>query len=325
VVSDDGSTDDTATLAQAAIARFRVARGEVLSYPNGGKSAALNRALARTTAQIVGRIDGDCVIGSDALNYTSGWFDDPLIGSVGALMMPRRNTESWFHTMRSLECLFQFGLSRRGQEVVDAMTVIPGTHEAFRREPTVAMGGFVDGMNGEDSELLIQLGRMGFRAVLDPRIRCYEDVPTTTGGFLEQRTRWSRGGIRVAARDSPARTGSAGPRVWVSLVRRMLSWLSIMLGLTGPLYLGLVGLLRPSDRRSVLTVLALYLLAGFLYMAVSVGLAVSYRQWRLLAWIPTWYAFAFLRRVAMLEALISLPVRPLRAGHQYTCPRITPD
>ena len=254
VVSNDGSTDATETLARAAIGNFTAAEGEVISRPNGGKAVALNRALARTTADIVVRIDGDCVMGADALRYTSGWFDDPRIGSVGALMMPRRNHSSWFHRMRGLECLFQFGLSRRGQEIVDAMTVIPGTYVAFRREPAVAMGGFVDGMNGEDAELIMQLGRIGYRAALDPRIRCYEDVPTDVGAFLEQRTRWSRGGIQVAARHSPARSGSAGPRVWLSLVRRMFAWLSIMLGLTGPVYLGLLAALHPTYRHTVVTV-----------------------------------------------------------------------
>jgi hypothetical protein len=31
-------------------------------------------------------------------------------------------------------------------------------------------------------------------------------------------------------------------------------------------------------------------------------------------WIPTWFAYAFLRRLATLEAVISLPARPFPAG-----------
>jgi cellulose synthase/poly-beta-1,6-N-acetylglucosamine synthase-like glycosyltransferase len=310
-VSNDGSSDDTESLALAAIARLRAAEGFVISAPNSGKARALNRALARTSAPVVVRIDGDCEMGVDALGYTAGWFADPSIGSVGALMMPRDNVNSWFHKLRGLECLFQFGLARRGAEVVDGMIVIPGTYTAFRRSPAVAMGGFVDGMNGEDSELTMQLGRMGYRAVLDPRVRCFEDVPPTVGEFLEQRTRWNRGGLHVAARHSPARSGLAGPRVWLWLVRRMFTWLSIVLGLIGPVYLSLTALLEPDSRRTVVTIAALYVLAAGLYLAVSVVLCAYYRQWRLLPWILTWYPFALLRRVAMLEALLSLPVRPL--------------
>ena len=67
LVSDDGSSDDTAQIAWAEFARFRYARGAVLSAPNGGQAAALNRGLAVTDAEIVVRIDADCVMGPDAL------------------------------------------------------------------------------------------------------------------------------------------------------------------------------------------------------------------------------------------------------------------
>jgi cellulose synthase/poly-beta-1,6-N-acetylglucosamine synthase-like glycosyltransferase len=311
IVSDDGSTDGTAALAREAIARFTAASGMVVSYPNGGKSVALNRALALTTAPVVVRIDGDCVMGEHALAYSSGWFADPVVGSVGALMLPVRQ-QTWLDRMRTVECLFQFGLVRQGQQVVDAMGVIPGTYVAFRREPALEIGGFTDGMNGEDAELIMQFGRMGYRAVLDPRVRSYEDVPADAGAFLEQRTRWSRGGVHVAARHNPLAIGSAGPRVWLVLARRIFSWLSIVIGLSGPMYLAVLALLRPSYRHTVLTVASLYLVAAGLYLAVSVGLLIRHRRWSLLPWLPAWYAFALLRRIAMLEALITLPCRPLR-------------
>jgi hypothetical protein len=42
-----------------------------------------------------------------------------------------------------------------------------------------------------------------------------------------------------------------------------------------------------------------------------VPFAVRQRQWRSLLWVPTWFAYAFLRRLGTLEAAITLPVRPL--------------
>jgi cellulose synthase/poly-beta-1,6-N-acetylglucosamine synthase-like glycosyltransferase len=85
--------------------------------------------------------------------------------------------------------------------------VIPGTFTAFRRAPAEAVGGFPVGMNGEDTDLTMQLGRLGYRAVIDPRIRCYEDVPRTAAEFVEQRTRWARAGFHVFARHEPLRSG----------------------------------------------------------------------------------------------------------------------
>ena len=92
LVSDDGSSDDTAQIAWAEFARFRYARGAVLSAPNGGQAAALNRGLAVTEAEIVVRIDADCVMGPDALALSVPWFRDPRIGSVGAMEEPRTDT-----------------------------------------------------------------------------------------------------------------------------------------------------------------------------------------------------------------------------------------
>ena len=89
VVSNDGSVDRTEQIAQAEIARLRFATGRVLTAPNGGQSAALNRALAVTTSDICVRIDADSVMGADALVYSVPWFRDPEIGMVGAMEEPR--------------------------------------------------------------------------------------------------------------------------------------------------------------------------------------------------------------------------------------------
>ncbi len=181
VVSDDGSTDGTAEIARAEITAFKHARGRVLSAPNGGQAAALNRGIAITQAEIIVRIDADCVMGPDALLYSVPWFRDPRIGTVGAMEEPRTDTVTWFHRLRVLECLFQFRFARLGQSLVDGIVVIPGTFTAFRRAPATLAGGFPVGMNGEDADLTMQIGRLGYRAVVDPRIRSYEDVPRSAG------------------------------------------------------------------------------------------------------------------------------------------------
>ncbi|MGH3422563.1 MAG: glycosyltransferase, partial [Streptosporangiaceae bacterium] len=227
VVSNDGSVDDTAELAAAEIANFRYAHAEILTDRNGGQAAALNRGIAITDAEIVIRVDADCVLGQDALVYAVPWFEDPDVGSVGAMEEPRTDTRTWFHDMRRLETVFQFRFARLGQSMVDGIVVIPGTFTAFRRGPAATAGGFPVGMNGEDADLTMHIGRLGYRVVVDPRIRSYEDVPRTPGEFVEQRTRWARAGFHVYARHVPLRAGSAAPRVWCWTLRRGVSWFSI--------------------------------------------------------------------------------------------------
>jgi cellulose synthase/poly-beta-1,6-N-acetylglucosamine synthase-like glycosyltransferase len=313
VVSDDGSTDDTAKIARAELAVFSHARGQVLSRPNARQAAALNRGLAITHAEIVIRIDADCVMGPDALTYSVPWFRDPLVGSVGAMEEPRTDAVTWFHRLRALETLFQFRFERLGQSMVDGIVVIPGTFTAFRRGPAVIAGGFPVGMNGEDSDLTMQIGRLGYRVVVDPRIRSYEDVPRNVGEFLEQRTRWARASFHVYARHVPLRSGLAGPRVWFWTVRRGFSWFSLQAGLIAPIFMLELVLTHPSYRQNVVTFALLYIAGGGVPLAISLPLAIKHRYWQSILWLPTWFAYAFLRRLATLEAMISLPTRPFPA------------
>ena len=310
LVSDDGSTDDTAQIAWAAFDRFEHARGAVLTAPNGGQSAALNRGLAVTDAEIVVRIDADCVMGPDALALSVPWFRDPGVGSVGAMEEPRSDVATWFHRMRTLEVLFQFRFARLAESLVDGVVVIPGTFTAFRREPVMQAGGFPVRMNGEDSDVTMQIGRLGYRIVVDPRIRCYEDVPRSIGEFVEQRTRWTRAGFHVFARHVPLRSGFAGPRVWFWTMRRGFAWFSLPAGLVVPIFMLELVLTHPSYRQNVATFAMLYAVGGAIPLAIALPLAVKHRQWRSIAWMPTWFAFAFLRRLAAFEAAVSLPTRP---------------
>jgi hypothetical protein len=58
------------------------------------------------------------------------------------------------------------------------------------------------------------------------------------------------------------------------------------------------------------TAALVYLAAGAVPVLIGLPFAVRHRFWRSLPWLPTWFLFAFLRRLATLEAVITLPVRP---------------
>ena len=149
--------------------------------------------------------------------------------------------------------------------------------------------------------------------MVDPRIRSYEDVPRSPGEFVEQRTRWARAGFHVYARHVPLRAGSAGPRVWFWTLRRGFSWFSIQAGLVAPIFLLELVLTNPTYRQNIATFALLYIAGGGIGLAVSIPYAIKYRYWRGILYAPGWFVYAFLRRLATLEAAISLPVRPFPA------------
>ncbi len=324
VVSNDGSKDATAQIAHHEVANLRFARGSVLTGPNGRQSAALNRALAVTDAEICVRIDADCVMGPDALVYSVPWFRDPEIGMVGAMQEPRADAVTWFHRLRAIEVLYQFRFTRLAQSLVDGAIGIPGTFTVFRRAPAVITGGFPVGMNGEDTDLTMQFGRLGYRTIVDPRIRSYEDVPRSAGEFVEQRTRWARASFHVYARHVPMRSGSAGPRVWFWTMRRGFSWFSLQTGLVAPILMLELALTHPSYRQNLATFALVYLAAGAVPVLISLPFAVRQRRWRSMLWIPTWCVYTFLRRLGMLEAAITLPVRPFPARVARLVPGASP-
>jgi cellulose synthase/poly-beta-1,6-N-acetylglucosamine synthase-like glycosyltransferase len=309
IVADDGSTDRTNDLANRVIAQFRAATGMVVGSGHRGKAWALNTALSYATAGIVIRIDADVVVHEESILHAPSWFDNPAVGSVSAMTLPRHQ-DTWYAHLRIFEALLEFGLGRRGDQVVDAIGCVPGTYTAFRRQPVMDIGGFVMGMNGEDADLTMQLGRLGYRAVLDPRIRIFEDVPRTFAEFLEQRTRWSRGEAQIFARHLPFRVGFAGPRTWFTLFRvysrRITSQLRtplIMLALAA-------SILAPTARRTLAVVITLNVVVIAPIFALFLLLALYHGQLRELRYLPLYFPFQMARRLAKFESTLSLPTRP---------------
>jgi hypothetical protein len=94
-------------------------------------------------------------------------------------------------------------------------------------------------------------------------------------------------------------------------MRRGFSWFSLQTGLVAPILMLELALTHPSYRQNLATLALVYLAAGAVPVLISLPFAVRQRQWRSLPWVPTWVAYAFLRRLGTLEAAITLPVRPL--------------
>jgi cellulose synthase/poly-beta-1,6-N-acetylglucosamine synthase-like glycosyltransferase len=312
VLADDGSTDHTNERARDAIGGFRAATGDVIRVRHGGKSATLNSALAECRADIVVRIDADTLIDEWSIYYAVRWFRNPEIGQVEAFTIPRHGS-SFFHRMRHFECLKTFGFIHRGLQVVDSVNVVPGMFTAFRRQPVVEqLGGFTVGMNGEDTDLTLSFGRLGYRTWLDTKVRIYEDVPPTYRSFREQRIRWSRSSIHTLARHALFRGGRAGTRIWFGQTRMVLGRFFGPVRLTALTYLALLAVIHPTYRQQVIGVVVVFFLVYSLSQTVTVLVALRFRIDRWLPWLLLWGPFSIVKQWFFLEALLSLPPRPVR-------------
>ncbi len=312
IICDDGSTDGTVALAEAALANLRFATGEVIHGGHHGKSAALNKALSRCTADYVFRVDADCIIDREAFSYAISYFlSDPQIGMVGAFTLPREPYTTWIDRARLFELVVNYGLVRPAQDVVDGVVCVPGTFTGFRRAPAIEIGGFVDGMYGEDQDFTAGITRLGYRVQLDTRIRSFEDVPNTQRQLRAQRTRWNRGSTMSFARFVPVVTGFSGPRFWFFGTRSTGQRLLTPLRLAVLMYIIAESLLQPGGKINLAHLAIILTLRVIPQLVFVVGCCIYYGRVRDLIWLPVELPFAMLKHYYSLESLLSFNARPV--------------
>ncbi len=294
------------------MANFRFATGDIIEGAHLGKSAALNQALDACRTDIVYRVDADCVVHPDCFLYSVPYFlADPRIGMVGAFVLPKEPYTTWIDRMRMFEMIPSFGMGRPADDVIDGIACIPGTFTAFRRKAAVDVGGFVEGMYGEDLDFTCAVARIGYRVVIDTRVRSYEDVPNTQAQLRVQRTRWNRGGSMAYARYVPVVTGLAGPRFWFFTSRSAAKRFLVPLHITTLAYVIALALFNPTTHLNLARVAFILLFKALPALVEVTALTIYYGKARHLGWLPVRYAFVLLKHYYGLEAFLSFNARPI--------------
>jgi len=316
-VADDGSTDRTVEVLHDLASRAQSLQVQVVLGRHGGKAVALNNALGATSAALVVRIDADILVDEQVFVNLPNWFANPGIGCVGAFDLPNPDLPAWYTKGRLFECLMTFGFTRLAYERLDGNN-IPGTFMAFRREEAVAVGGFVEGMNGEDSDLTFNLGRLGLVSVIDRSIVIYEDVPQTFSAFIEQRTRWSRASFHVASRHFPGTANDVTPRYLVQL-RFLFNKMSALMRPITYVSALIFFLLVPHGGFSPLRAVVLLAIGLLPQYVVLLAVTLYYGFWQELPFAVIWLPFTIVRKVGLLSGIFSLPpYRRSRYGEMLT-------
>ncbi|MDA8277701.1 MAG: glycosyltransferase [Actinomycetota bacterium] len=315
IVGNDGSGDNTSTVARNALLECRYIQGRVIDLEHQGKGFALNGAFNAGAAEIVIRIDADIIIEEESLAQLPKWFTNPQIGVVGALPSPRTdNGITWFDKMRRFEELKTFGFNLLAQSRLRSINCIPGTFVAFRRSAAVLAGGFVHGMNGEDADFTMGISRLGYAAVVDTKIKIQEDVPSTLTSFREQRVRWNRAIIHSWARHNPLYAGGVGPRTWFFYPKmHSIRALSLARGMI-PIWIGASAITQ--WHLAIHALVATAFAEGINFGTIAV-ITVRYAGARTLASLPSYFIYALIKRLILIEALLTLP---LIADHKSSNP-----
>jgi biofilm PGA synthesis N-glycosyltransferase PgaC len=204
VVIDDGSTDDSLAIAQAAAARLSLPamRIRVLAQPrNRGKSAALNRGFAETRQGLVLTVDGDSYLRTDALRkIVQRYLSDPTgtVAVAGAVLV-RNSRDNWLTRAQEWDYFHGIAAVKRMQSMYHGTLVAQGAFSLYERQALEQVGGWPECV-GEDIVVSWALLATGARIGYCEDACLFTKVPDKVGQFSRQRQRWSRGLMEAFAR-----------------------------------------------------------------------------------------------------------------------------
>lgn len=308
LVLDNCSTDGTADAAKQALGAANHLAGRVVDVPVPGKSHALNKGVSETDTPYMIRIDADTQVMPETLRRAMRHFSREGVGVVGG--MPLAPGGGPFDRARTLEVLLKHGYYQVAYGATDCIIGIPGMFAAYRTDLVRAVGGFVQGMNGEDTDVTLRIGESGYRTVGDPSIVYISEVPLTYRHLREQRMRWFRSVYHVSARNRTyldswrfsVRGKIVLPFMLLNSARRAML---IPLVIFGILHLELG--LESTGTLTSQAVLAVILGAPTLMAALA---ALANGMPRALLGLPQYTLFRLARSYLTLESVLSIAFAP---------------
>ena len=161
------------------------------AQPNSGKGAALNRAIAHASGEIIISIDGDCIVDKNAIrNFVEYFRDESVMAAVGNVKIA--NAQTLIGTIQSLEFLFSFYF-KKADSLLNTIYIVGGAAGAFRREVFTKLGGYNTTNITEDIELSMRIQDAGMRIVYASDAIVYTEGASDLAGLKKQRLRWKRG------------------------------------------------------------------------------------------------------------------------------------
>lgn len=191
---DDGSTDNTLEVLNTFKNNPQV---RVFSKPNeGSKFAALNFGLARTESELVGCLDADSFVDSQALKHIVPYFDNEEVMAVTPSIRVHEPKTVLQHVQK-IE--YNWGIFlRRMLASMNALYVTPGPFSIFRTQVFRDLGGYKHAHHTEDMEMALRMQRHRYKIVNSLGAHVYTVTPEKLKTLYKQRVRWSYGFLNNA-------------------------------------------------------------------------------------------------------------------------------
>jgi cellulose synthase/poly-beta-1,6-N-acetylglucosamine synthase-like glycosyltransferase len=189
IVVDDGSTDGTRT--QVLKYFGNNPQIELHRKENGGKHTALNFALTKTASDLVGCLDADSFVDSEALRRIIPYFEDEKIMAVTPSIKIHEPRSILQHVQR---VEYSWGIFlRRLLASMNALYVTPGPFSIFRTQVFRELGGYRHAHHTEDMEMALRMQKHGYKIANSTMAHVYTVGPEKFKGLYKQRVRWTYG------------------------------------------------------------------------------------------------------------------------------------
>lgn len=202
IVINDGSSDNTSEIVMDLLERFDKVRFIDLKE-NNGKANALYLGLLASRGEILMGVDSDSYIMPDALNYIVPHFTNPYNGErVGAVTgNPRvRNRSTLLAKLQLCEYASIVSLIKRTQRIWGKVMTVSGVVVAFRKRALLESKLWDRDMITEDIGVTWKIEKNFWDVRYEPRALCMMLVPETLKGLINQRKRWTKGGMEIIRR-----------------------------------------------------------------------------------------------------------------------------
>lgn len=196
IIVNDGSTDDTASVAEELVGHQKGKNGLVkislINKPNSGKAKALNAGIQYSEAQFVLCMDGDSQLTPNSLRMAVRHFIDPAVGAVAGNVKVQ-NRKHLLTDLQALEYLEGLNMPRSAQGFIQMVNIIPGPIGLFRKSALRDAGFYSSDTFAEDADITLKILAQNWKIIYEPNAIAYTEAPVSIYQLLKQRYRWTRG------------------------------------------------------------------------------------------------------------------------------------
>lgn len=226
IIVDNGSTDDTATVAERALQKID-APARLVHEAKRGNGHGRNSAIAIAEGEIAFFTDDDCIVRADALTAVSKEFRDPSLGFVAGrinLYNPLDHLCCYFYAAKPIEFRSPWFLKPgyvQGSNMAFRMAPLKGAVGAF--DPVFGAGAR---FAGEDLELAMRFLLHGWRGKYSPHVVVRHDHGRTEQDYVKLENFYDEGvGAYIEKLRREPRCGLVtSASIWMYLAR--LGWRS---------------------------------------------------------------------------------------------------